>query len=113
MTLHTGGDAITLVDSQHCSGRQDFLYYCRSHNEQALFGRKRSLSFLTLTGYANSQRLGIDILGSMSAGESEDFHIFGIISTSATRIRGAVLNGKLVWHVECIRNRFESSLGEF
>ena len=47
---------------------------------------QRSVSLLTLTGYVNNQWAGIDFLGSMSAGESEDFNIFGIISTSVTRI---------------------------
>ena len=84
--IHTGSDAITLTGSPQCSARQVFsttVEVTMSGTVQA----QRSVSFLTLTGYANGQWVGIDFLGSMSAGESEDFNIFGIISTSATTFR--------------------------
>ncbi|MDE2828890.1 MAG: hypothetical protein OXN20_02090, partial [Gemmatimonadota bacterium] len=46
----------------------------------------KSVSNLILTGYANGQQVGIDILGAMSPGSSQGFFIHGPISTHASSL---------------------------
>ena len=48
---------------------------------------RRAVSLLTLTGRVNSEFVGIQFIGSMSAGETENFRITGVISTSASTLR--------------------------
>ena len=48
---------------------------------------RRAVSFLTLTGRANGDFVGFEFVGSMSAGQTENFRITGIISTSASSLR--------------------------
>ena len=45
-----------------------------------------SASSVSVTGFANGMRVGSDFLGSMSAGESENFYISGPIVTSASSV---------------------------
>ena len=48
---------------------------------------RRAVSLLTLTGRANGDFVGIQFIGSMSAGQTESFRITGVISTSASSLR--------------------------
>ena len=48
---------------------------------------RRAVSFLTLTGRANDDFVGIQFIGNMSAGQTENFRITGFITTSASRLR--------------------------
>ena len=48
---------------------------------------RRPLSLVTLTGRGNGDFVGIQFIGSMSAGRTESFRITGIISTSASTLR--------------------------
>ncbi len=48
---------------------------------------RRAVSLLTLTGRANGDFVGIQFIGSMSAGQTESFRITGVISTSALTLR--------------------------
>ena len=48
---------------------------------------RRAVSLLILTGRANGDFVGIQSIGSMSAGQTESFRITGIISTSASTLR--------------------------
>ncbi len=48
---------------------------------------QRPLSLVTLTGRGNGDFVGIQFIGSMSAGRTENFRIAGIISTSASTLR--------------------------
>ena len=52
----------------------------------------RWVNSLRLIGYANGKRVGIDYIGILGAGESENFSISGIISTS-----GSSLNCSVEW----------------
>ena len=45
-----------------------------------------AVSDVRVTGYANGARVGIDVLGSIAAGDSEEFSITGIVSTSASTL---------------------------
>ena len=47
---------------------------------------RRAVTFVTVTGYANGDFVGIDLLGSIAAGQSKNFGITGIWSTSATTV---------------------------
>ena len=47
---------------------------------------RRAVTFVTVTGYANGDFVGIDLLGSIAAGQSRNFSITGIWSTSATTL---------------------------
>ena len=48
---------------------------------------RRNVTAVLLTGRANGSFVGIQSLGNISAGETEEFRITGIVSTSASRIR--------------------------
>ncbi len=67
----------------------------------------RSVVSVRLTGYANGKWVGIDFTSSLSAGESENFSISGIISTSGTS-----LNCSVAWEATVINNSAELSAGE-
>ena len=48
---------------------------------------RRAISFLILTGYADDSFVGIQSLGTMSAGETKSFRITGIVTSSFSRCR--------------------------
>ena len=51
----------------------------------------RSVTSLTLTGFANGEHVGSHFIGILGAGKSEGFSISGIISTSGTSLDCSVL----------------------
>ena len=96
------GDAISLSFSS-CSG--SYLFGNSGSATVSITGTvraRRSVSSLTLTGYANGEWVGVDFIGSLSAGESENFSISGIIYTSGSSLNcrveseGTVLNSAKV-----------------
>ena len=83
-------DAISISIS-NCSGR--YLIGNSGSATITITGTvyaNRSVSFLTLTGFANGEQVGIDLISGLGAGESEDFSISGIISTSGTSLNCSV-----------------------
>ncbi len=46
----------------------------------------RAVSFVTISGYANGSSIGVDLLGSMSAGQTKNFNVGGILSGTASRL---------------------------
>jgi hypothetical protein len=48
---------------------------------------RRAVSLLTLTGRANGDVVGTEFVGSMSAGQTENFRMTGVIITSASSLR--------------------------
>ena len=80
------GDAISLSFSS-CSG--SYLFGNSGSATVSITGTVRALrsvSSVTLTGYANGEWVGVDFIGSLSAGESENFSISGIIYTSGSSL---------------------------
>ena len=87
VTVESGGgtDALTFENTR-CSGTRTF----GSIVDVVISGTvraRRSVSLLTLTGSANGSFVGTQFLGSLSAGETEDFRITGVISTNASRLQ--------------------------
>ena len=95
--IGTGSDAITGSITE-CSGTR--LDPNRaSITIKGTVQAHRQVSNLRLTGYANGERVGVDILNDMSPGQSQDFSISGIITTSATSLScevrwGGTVHGK-------------------
>ena len=50
----------------------------------------RSVSWVSLTGHANGKQVGVDVINGLRAGESENFGISGIISTSGSSLNCSV-----------------------
>ena len=91
VTVSSGGtpppsdDAIT-VSGATCSGTRNAITGLVSVTISGTVQAHKRVSFLTITGYANGEHVGTDILGNMSAGQSQRFSIFGFISTSASTL---------------------------
>ena len=103
----SGDDAIS-ISNLRCSG--SYLFGNSGSATVSITGTvhaHRSVSFLRLTGYANGEWVGGDLIGSLSAGESENFSISGIISTS-----GSSLNCSVAWEATVINNSAELSAGD-
>ena len=82
----SGDDAISLSNTS-CSG--SYLFGNSGLANVTLTGTvraHRSVASVRLTGYANGKWVGIDFTSSLSAGESENFSISGIISTSGSSL---------------------------
>ena len=91
VTVSSGGtpppsdDAIT-GSITTCSGTRNAITGLVSVTISGTVQAHKRVSFLTITGYANGEHVGTDILGNMSAGQSQRFSIFGFISTSASTL---------------------------
>ena len=46
----------------------------------------RAVSFVQVSGYANGSSMGVDLLGGMSAGQTKNFNVGGILSGTASRL---------------------------
>lgn len=80
-----GGQPVTVAITT-CSGTRTV----GSLVDVVIAGRvtaRRAVSFLVLEGRANGTVVGIRSIGSMSAGETENFRMTGAISTSASELR--------------------------
>ena len=87
-----GGNAISL-STLDCSG--EYLSGNSSSATITITGTayaNTSVTFVTLTGYANGEEVGITHIDNLIAGESEDFRIHGIVS-----ITGPSLNCRVDW----------------
>ena len=87
-----GGNAISLSNLD-CSG--EYLSGNSSSATITITGTayaNTSVTFVTLTGYANGEEVGITHIDNLIAGESEDFRIHGIVS-----ITGPSLNCRVDW----------------
>ena len=85
VTVQAGGPAVE-GEITVCRGtRQQFSGLVDVDIEGTVRARRR-VSFVRVTGEANGHFVGIDLLGSMSSGESKSFEISGFISTSASTL---------------------------
>lgn len=85
VTVQAGGPALE-GEITVCHGtRQQFSGLVDVGIEGTVRAR-REVSFVRATGEANGELVGIDVLGSMSSGESKSFEISGFISTSASTL---------------------------
>ena len=67
-----------------CSGTRDSSTGTAHATIEGTVRAHKTVLSLRITGYANDQRVGIDELGSLSAGQSQNFSISGTISTSTS-----------------------------
>ena len=65
-----------------CSGTLDSSTGTAPAKIEGTAQAHKTVSSLIITGYANDQEVGIDELGALSAGQSQNFSISGTISTS-------------------------------
>ena len=80
-----GSDSAISVGSGTCSGRR-ILGSTVSVSMTGTVTANVAVSNVRVTGRANGSFVGIEFLGSIAAGESEDFSMSGIITTSASTI---------------------------
>ena len=83
------GDAITGSITE-CSGTRNNITGLVSITIKGTVQAHRQVSNLRLTGYANGEQVGVDMLNDMSPGQSQDFSISGTISTSGTSLSCSV-----------------------
>ena len=87
VTVESGGETDALVgEITTCSGTRTVGTIVDVVIAGTVTAR-RALSLLTLTGRANGSFVGFQFIGSMSAGQTENFRMTGVISTSATSLR--------------------------
>ena len=84
-----GSDSEISVGSGTCSGRRIFGSLV-SVSMTGTVTANVAVSNVRVTGRANGSFVGIEFLGSIAAGESEDFSISGTITTSASTINCTV-----------------------
>ena len=70
-----------------CSGTRDSFTGLVTVSISGNVSAHRSVSFLTVTAYANGQFVGIDNVGSLSAGQSRSFSVGGLLTSSGTSLR--------------------------
>lgn len=86
VAVSSGGKAVT-AEITECSGRRDSFGLVSARIRGTVQAR-RSVSSVRVEGRANGNFLGIDLVGSMSSGQSKNFSINGtFFDSSATRIR--------------------------
>ncbi|MDD9983980.1 MAG: hypothetical protein OXU81_21905 [Gammaproteobacteria bacterium] len=86
VAVSSGGKAVT-AEITECSGTKDSFGLVSARIRGTVQAR-RSVSSVRVEGRANGNFLGIDLVGSMSSGQSKNFSFNGtFFDSSATRIR--------------------------
>ena len=86
VTVSTAREAVSGTVTS-CSGSRDSFTGLVTVSISGTVSAHRSVSFLTATGYANGQFVGIDNVGSLSAGQSRSFGMVGFLTSSGSNIR--------------------------